>query len=189
MRIIAGAFRGRKLHAPQGMNIRPTADRVREAIFNILAQEVIDARVLDLFAGTGALGLEALSRGAAQAVFVDQSSAAVRFIHDNARACGVREQIRVIHQPVVQALPLLASRGLVPPPFDLVFIDPPYGTGQAVQILPRLLELATVTTGSMAVVEHHQSESLPMECALWLQEKQRRYGDTAVTLFRCGACG
>jgi 16S rRNA (guanine966-N2)-methyltransferase len=186
VRIIAGAFRGRKLHAPQGMNVRPTADRVREAIFNILAARVIDARVLDLFAGTGALGLEALSRGAVQAVFVDQSSAAVRFIHDNAQACGAHEQIRVIHKPIVQALPLLATRGLVPPPFDLVFIDPPYGTGQAVQILPRLVQLSIVTSGSTAVVEHHQAENLPMTCASWLQEKQRRYGDTAVSLFRCG---
>jgi len=186
LRIIAGAFRGRKLHAPKSNSIRPTADRVREAIFNILADAVIGARVLDLFAGTGALGLEALSRGAVQAVFIDQSSEAVRLIKDNVRACGVQHQTQVIHKPVLQALPLLPAKGLAPPPFDLVFMDPPYGTGLALQVLPRLLELSILAVRSLAVVEHRHTEKTPYAGCGWSKPTQRRYGDTAVSFFTCG---
>jgi 16S rRNA (guanine966-N2)-methyltransferase len=186
LRIIAGAFRGRKLHAPRSNSIRPTADRVREAIFNILADAVIDARVLDLFAGTGALGLEALSRGAIQAVFIDQSSEAVRLITDNVRTCGVQHQAQVVHSPILRALPLLPAKGLVPPPFHLVFVDPPYETGLAFEILPRLLELSIIAAGSLAVVEHRHTEKTPETWCSWSKTKERRYGDTAVSFFICG---
>jgi 16S rRNA (guanine966-N2)-methyltransferase len=186
LRIIAGAFRGRKLHAPKSNSIRPTADRVREAIFNILADEVIDARVLDLFAGTGALGLEALSRGAIQAIFIDQSSEAVRLIQDNIRVCGVQHQVQVIHKPILQALSRLPARGLVPPPFHLVFVDPPYGTGLALQILPRLVDYSILAEGSLAVVEHRYTEKTPDAWRGWSKARERRYGDTVVSFFTCG---
>ncbi len=96
MRIVAGSFGGRRLNVPKGLEIRPTSDRVREAIFNIIGQAVVGARVLDLFAGTGALGLEALSRGALRAVFIDKSPDAVRLIQSNIKRCGVQDRVTVI---------------------------------------------------------------------------------------------
>ena len=126
MRIIAGAFRGRRLHAPKGNRIRPTIDRVREAIFNIIAAEVAGAKVLDLFAGTGAMGLEALSRGAQFCCFVDQGEEAVRLIRENVQLCGVQDRSRIIQGPAASAIRRLGSENEL---FDLIFMDPPYGKG------------------------------------------------------------
>ena len=123
MRIIAGALKGRVLAPVQGRT-RPTAARVREAIFNILGAAVAEARVLDLFAGTGALGIEALSRGAAAAVFVEDHPEALKGLRRNLETLGLVERSQVLPLPVAAALRKLAARG---EPFDLVFLDPPYG--------------------------------------------------------------
>ena len=126
MRIIAGAFRGRLLRAPKGNRIRPTIDRVRESIFNIIAAEVAGAKVLDLFAGTGAMGLEALSRGAQFCCFVDQGEEAVRLIRENVQLCAAQERSRIIQGPAASAIRRLGSENEL---FDLIFMDPPYGKG------------------------------------------------------------
>jgi 16S rRNA (guanine(966)-N(2))-methyltransferase RsmD len=185
MRIIAGVFRGRRLNGPHGRNIRPTADRVREAIFSIIAAHLPHARVLDAFAGTGALGLEALSRGAAWAVFIDQSAAAVRLIRSNIAACGVQDRTHVIQKPIQQALRILAIELLGPLPFHVVFLDPPYGRGQLVNVLGSMLELGIVGPGTLAVAEHHKRESFPSAWSGWQLTKQRSYGDTTISLFSC----
>lgn len=126
MRIVAGALKGRRLSSPKDNRIRPTSDRLRESLFNRLAHrddfDIAGARVADLFAGTGALGLEALSRGAAEAVFVEQSRAAIRLIRDNIAALGLEDRARVLAVDA-RKLPAAAS------PFNLVFLDPPYGKG------------------------------------------------------------
>ncbi len=127
MRIIAGALKGRVLAPVQGRT-RPTAARVREAIFNILGAAVAEARVLDLFAGTGALGIEALSRGAAAAVFVEDHPEALKGLRRNLETLGLLDRSQVLPLPVAAALRKLAARG---EPFDLVFLDPPYGGGVA----------------------------------------------------------
>jgi len=180
MRIVAGTFRGRRLHAPKGREIRPTSDRVREAIFSIIGPAVVAARVLDLFAGTGALGLEALSRGATEAVFVDQSVHAVRLIRSNIELCGVQDRVNVIHGLVNQALRRLAGRGEA---FDLVFMDPPYGEGSVHKTLSNLGGLAR--SGALVVAEHGVRDLLPLpgEHQEWSKIQERRYGDTAVSFF------
>jgi 16S rRNA (guanine966-N2)-methyltransferase len=179
MRIVAGEFRGRRLHSPKSRTIRPTGDRVREAIFSIIAQRIPGANVLDLFAGTGALGLEALSRGAARVLFVDDSTEAVRLIQENVRLCGVQDRARVVHGPVDRVLRrfLKENRG----GFTVVFLDPPYGKGY----VEKTLELLTPITDldALVVAEHDTREDLPAKISDWLLTQGRRYGDTAISFF------
>jgi 16S rRNA (guanine966-N2)-methyltransferase len=178
MRIVAGEFRGRRLHSPKGSKIRPTSDRVREAIFNIIATELRDAQVLDLFAGTGALGLEALSRGAAQAIFVDQDADALRLIRVNIETCGIKDRTKVIQGSAQQAIRRLTAAGET---FNLIFMDPPYGKGLVEQTLPQLESVADSTT--LLVVEHHVKDVIPAQSGEWLRTQERRYGDTSVSFF------
>lgn len=178
MRIIAGAFRGRRLHTPRGDRIRPTIDRVREAIFNIIASEIADAKVLDLFAGTGAMGLEALSRGARRAVFVDQSPEAVRLIRANAELCGASGESQIIHDTVPSAVRRLAAKNEL---FDLIFIDPPYGKGHVEKTLVLLDDIAE--TGALIVAEHYVKDGPPAKLDVWTRIQERRYGDTLISIY------
>lgn len=178
MRIVAGEFRGRRLHSPRGLRIRPTTDRVREAVFNIIAAEVPGATVLDLFAGTGALGLEAISRGADRAVFVDRDATALRLLHTNISLCGAEGRARVIHSSAEHALSKLEAERIV---FELIFMDPPYGKGDLEKLLPQLHKVAR--NFATAVAEHHVKEILPPACGPWLRIKERVYGDTAVSFY------
>jgi 16S rRNA (guanine966-N2)-methyltransferase len=186
VRIIAGEFRGRRLLTPKGRSIRPTSDRVREALFSVIAPHVAGAHVLDLFAGTGALGLEALSRGAAQAVFVDHDTEAIRLIAENIRLCGVEDRVRVLQRPILPSLDTLAKERPDPERFDLVFLDPPYGQEQVPVVLERLTELQLVAARALAVAEHHRLDSIPEACRGWQKTKERRYGDTVVSFLICG---
>ncbi len=178
MRIIAGDFRGRRLNTPKGMNIRPTIDRVREAIFNIVRLEVPDARVLDLFAGTGAMGLEALSRGADRAVFVDQSLGAVRLIRENIELCNARDRSVIIQDAVPSAIRRLSAKGEI---FSLIFLDPPYGKG----LVERTLDILDVVAapGAVVIAEHHVKDEPPPEVKNWLRSNERRYGDTVISIY------
>jgi 16S rRNA (guanine(966)-N(2))-methyltransferase RsmD len=151
---------------------------VREALFSMIADRLSDATVLDLFAGTGALGLEALSRGASQAVFVDQSQEAVTLVRSNIARCGVEDRSRVIHASSEGAIRQLASRGCS---FQLIFLDPPYARGDLERILPQLDAVAD--QGALVVAEHGVKESLPEAPGRWRRTRERRYGDTAISLY------
>jgi 16S rRNA (guanine(966)-N(2))-methyltransferase RsmD len=178
MRIIAGAFRGRRLHGPKGDKVRPTIDRVREAIFSMLAPEIPDSRVLDLFAGTGAMGLEALSRGAALSVFVDQSADSVRLIRENIELCGAESKSRVIREPALSAIRRLASQNEL---FDIIFLDPPYGKGFIQETLEILEKVAQ--TDAIVVAEHHVKDESPATLGPWIRDRERRYGDTLISIY------
>jgi 16S rRNA (guanine966-N2)-methyltransferase len=160
------------------MSIRPTTDRVREALFSIIASEVPGARVLDLFAGTGALGLEALSRGAEYAVFVDSHPQSIRLIQANVALCRVQNRIRIIQSPIQNAICRLT---LESERFHLIFMDPPYGKGSVSQTIPLVAELAI--PGAIAIAEHHVRDSLTLNCNQWSLTEERRYGDTALSFF------
>lgn len=177
MRIIAGQRRGKRLAAPRDRNIRPTADRIRESIFNIIAARIRGARVLDLFAGTGAMGLEALSRGAVAAVFVDSGPEAVALVQRNLADCNFADCGRVIRQDVLAALAGLRGRRI----FDLVFMDPPYNRAMVVPALAALNAAAVTTPGVLVVVEHAPEEVLPAQTGAWQCIDQRRYGKTLVS--------
>ena len=178
MRIVAGAFRGRQLHSPKGMMTRPTTDRVREAIFSIIASDIAGARVLDLFAGTGALGLEALSRGAEHAVFVDQDSRAVRLIESNVALCNVRNRVTIIQGSVHQVIKRLTNQGNT---FHLIFLDPPSGKGYIEKTL--LLLSGVIGPEGLVIAEHHVRDVLPSQWEEWLRTETRRYGDTMISFF------
>ena len=174
MRVVAGTHRGRVLKAPKGEQTRPTSDRVREALFSILADSVEQASVLDLFAGSGALGIEALSRGAASATFVDNAHAAIAAIGDNLETLGLAGE--VLRMPALRAL---ACTPVVDRQYDLVFIDPPYRLASALG--PELsVALEPVLSPSARVVtESDRREPLALELPLQLE---RRYGDTLIRI-------
>lgn len=182
MRIIGGRLKGRRLAGVRGQ-IRPTADRVREAIFNILGTAVVDARVLDLYAGTGALGLEALSRGARSAVFVESHPSALQVLHRNLGQCDLTAVSRVLALPVGRALPRLAAAG---ESFGLVFLDPPYGQHQAPAAMTLLARHNLVMPGGQIVVEHSRRDDLDPDYLHLGRTDQRRYGATLVSFYTCG---
>ena len=180
MRIIAGAFKGRRL-APVKGRTRPTAAKVREAIFNILGPAVPEAQVLDLFAGTGALGIEALSRGAAAAVFVEDHPEALKVLRRNLEDLGLTDRRpRSGPLPVAAALKKLAGRG---ERFGLAFLDPPYGGGDAAAALSALGSLNLLAPEARVVAEHSRRETLPEVGGALTRLEVRRYGDTQVAFY------
>ena len=181
MRILAGEAKGRPLKAPRGWATRPTAARMRGAIFDRLAPHIERGRVLDLFAGTGALGLEALSRGAARATFVESSAPVVQVLRDNLRSLGFAEQATVVPLPVARALPKLSGQR-----FDLALMDAPYGQGELMPALEALGRLALVAPQGWIVAVHGTREQPPSPPAGWVALDTRRFGDSAVTTYRHG---
>jgi 16S rRNA (guanine966-N2)-methyltransferase len=169
MRIVSGRWRGRTIKAPADMRVRPTADRVREAWMSILQYELPGARVLDLFAGSGALGLEALSRGAHSADFVEVAARSLAALRANAEALGAGDAARIHRGDAVRFVAQLEAGA-----FDIAFADPPYAIGLSRRVVERWLE---VPFAEVLAVEHRR-ESLPG------QGDTRRYGDTAITFFR-----
>jgi 16S rRNA (guanine966-N2)-methyltransferase len=179
MRIIAGVFKGRRL-APVKGRTRPTAAKVREAVFSILGSALVGSRVLDLFAGTGALGIEAISRGATAAVFVEDHPEAVKALRRNLADLGLQDQTRLWPLPVTTALRKLAGKG---ERFGLAFLDPPYGGGTAVAALQVLASLDLLSAGASVVVEHSRRDSLPEESGHLRLTEVRGYGDTQVAFY------
>jgi 16S rRNA (guanine966-N2)-methyltransferase len=179
MRVIAGSLGGRRLVAPRGLATRPTTDRVREALFSVIG-DVSGAAVLDLFAGTGALGVEALSRGAARAVFVESARPALAALRANLAALGLEARGAVVAVPVARALDAVARAG----PYDLVFADPPYDVAD--EALAALVALASrddcLAPGVLVALEHASRRPLDVVAPFSLRET-RRYGDTAISLF------
>ena len=165
MRVVGGRLKGRSLASPSSRDIRPTADRLRESLFNILIHAyddpIADARVLDLFAGTGALGIEALSRGAAVAVFVEDHPESLKVLRRNLEDLGLVGRTTVWPLPVAMALKKVADRG---EDFGLAFLDPPYGGGRSVAALGALEAINILVPGALVVVEHSRRESLPEAC-------------------------
>ena len=175
MRIIAGEKRGLLLQTPQDMSIRPTYDRVREAVFGRLQFDIRDACVLDLFAGTGALGIEALSRGARSAVFVDQSPAAIKIIRSNLEKAKFSDRAQVIFQDAFSALRQLTGHTR----FDVVFIDPPYRDMLYAQTLDTLHECAVLADGATLVLESDEPTDLTHPA--YGTVKTKKYGKTYIT--------
>ncbi len=179
MRVIAGSLGGRIL-APVKGRIRPTAAKVREAVFNILGESVFKARVLDLFAGTGALGIEALSRGAHEAVFVEDHPGAIKVLRRNLEDLGLGDRSRVLPLPVAGALKKLAAQGEA---FGLVFLDPPYGRDAAAATLRSLAASCLLQVRAWVVAEHSRRETLPEAIDSLALHRLRRYGDTQVSFY------
>jgi 16S rRNA (guanine966-N2)-methyltransferase len=188
LRIIGGIVRGRKLltpgKGPDGSTIRPTSARAREAVFNIIGSEVRGAPVLDLFAGTGAMGLEALSRGAATAVFVDNNSAAARLLGRNIDRCGFADRATVVRRDL--AGPLIFLREFVSAAgFSLIFIDPPYRHDVGGMILDSLGRAEILAESGLVIYEHAVDGRLPEKTGNLQLVDQRQYGEAGFGFYRC----
>lgn len=180
MRIVAGKWRGRTLRAPKGLAVRPTSDRVREAIFDMLGGRVEGAAVLDLFAGSGALGLESLSRGSSSAVFVESDPAAFGVLQKNIDSLGAAEAEGHL-MDYRQAIRRLRARSTR---FGIVFLDPPYGKGLAAESAAGLVRAGLLQPGCTVVVEEAFRSPEASFPADWELTVDRRYGDTRVMMFK-----
>ncbi len=182
MRIISGACRGRKLVQIQGKDIRPTSDRVKEALFNILGPSIRNKRVLDMFAGTGALGLEALSRGAQSAVFVDAAQSSCNVIKKNIEMCRMVDQARIIcHDLIHASLPVFHQS------FDLIFMDPPYNKGYPEQVSGKHGFSELIAPGAIIVVEQSAKEPLNIPLNNLDKYLEKKYSRTTLTFWRKSA--
>lgn len=178
MRIISGKHRGRKLVTLEGMDVtRPTSDRVKEALFNILNNKMTEANILDMFAGSGALGLEAISRGAKQCVFIDISDKAINVIKKNISLCKEENVVRVINSDYKIALEKLKNIK-----FDVVFIDPPYLKNMEVSALTYVNDL--LNEDAVVVVETDETDDIPEEVLNLEKYDARKYGRTIISFFR-----
>lgn len=179
MRVIAGAQRGRRLMGPTGPGLRPTSDRVKEALFSILSPRLVGARVLDLYAGTGAIGIEALSRGAGHATFVEPHASSLRVLRANLERCGFGGQATV-HPCTVAAFGKRSTAA--EPAYDIIFADPPYDDESAAALLSALTQHPNLRPTDALVLEHG-SKVEPVIDGLTLVRRYR-YGDTALSVFR-----
>jgi 16S rRNA (guanine966-N2)-methyltransferase len=187
VRIIAGTAKGRVLKSLRGRALRPTADRVRESLFGVLGPQVEGTRFLDLYAGAGTVGLEALSRGSAQAVFVESHRPAGKVIHENARRCRFEDRVRVIIGPVERGLALLRREGAV---FNIVFIDPPYSSGELGGAMARLAQWPEmVAEAGLIILQRSRHDNVGERAGDFERARSMRYGETIVDLYRRGAAG
>ena len=178
MRVIAGSHKGRRLLVGKGTALRPTSGRVKEALFSILSPSLPGARFLDLFAGTGAIGVEALSRGAAQVTFVESDPSAVRLLKANLDRCGFHQSVRI---ECITAARFLQMAGSARVSFDIIFADPPYD--ETAHVLPLLAAMAPITPDGVVVLEHQTKLCVPESFGSLRVRRAYRYGDTSLTVF------
>lgn len=180
MRIIAGEAGGRRLATPKGTHIRPVLDQVKESIFNILF-DVQNLRVLDLFAGTGSIGLEAVSRGAGKAVFVDNDREAISIIRENIKRCRFEKKTNLVPRHIDIAIKMLSKKN---EKFDLIFIDPPYLKGLVVSTINKVFESGLLAEDGLIITEHHPKEPVRNLAKGIEISDQRKYGQTMITFLK-----
>jgi len=176
VRVISGTARGRKLKEPYGNDIRPTTDMVKESIFNIIQFDIEGRRVLDLFAGTGQLGIEALSRGAKSAVFVDSKQDAVKLVLSNLEHCGLIERAQVLSRDALRYLDGDEK-------FDLIFIDPPYATGIAEDALAKIAKVDKLNTNGIIICEMTADSIVPEVPPPYFLQKTYKYGRVKIVRY------
>ena len=192
MRVIAGTFRGRRLATPKGNRlVRPTADRVKESVFSILQEQIVDANFLDLCAGTGSMGIEALSRGAKHVTFLERDPRCIEIIERNLHTCGLltesQARYHLLRRDVVKGIAYLCKRSTL---FEIIYFDPPYGIDLAggsqlyMTCLPLLAENSLLCGGGILLVEHAKRVVLPDTVGSMKQNRQARYGETVVSFYQ-----
>jgi len=181
MRIISGEYRGRKLLTPLNNDVRPTTDKVKEAMFSILMPYTEGANCLDLFAGTGGLGLEALSRGAAHCVFCDKDRASIALIKENIKRCGAESKSKVVFGDYMKALEHANEK------FDIIIIDPPYYSGIYEKCFANIEKLDLLSDEGIIIAEHEKNGGLSDSFGKYIKIKERSYGKTVLSLYRVSA--
>jgi 16S rRNA (guanine966-N2)-methyltransferase len=185
MRVIAGTYRSRILRSLKGSALRPTSDRLRETLFNVLGTSVQGSRFLDLFAGTGAVGIEAISRGASYVVFIENHGPASALIRRNLESLGVRSGVRVVAEDAMRGMTKLAMKHRSRDPgFDLVFLDPPYDAVQQYErALAFLGSASLLAPGAVLIAEHRRAAELPAQAGALLRYRVLRQGDAALSFY------
>ena len=178
MRVITGKARGVTLLTPEGMQTRPTADRVKEALFSIIQFDIPGARVLDLFGGTGQLGIEALSRGAKSAVFVDEREAACKLIRENLKKTQLEKDGKVVRSDYLDYLKKCKEQ------FDIVILDPPYAEVFLENALKMITEIDILQSGGIIIAERPLGKELPWEFSGFIRSRDYKYGKTLLTVYR-----
>jgi 16S rRNA (guanine966-N2)-methyltransferase len=186
MRVIAGTYRSRILKSLKGLALRPTSDRLRETLFNVLAPNLAGSRFVDLFAGTGAIGIEALSRGAAEVIFIENHPPAATLIRRNLDSLGVSTGVTVLAVDALRGLAMLATRKMgAAPAFDYVFLDPPYAAAEDYsRVLEFLGSADLLAPGGTVVAEHRRNFDLPEEPGALRRFRVLRQGDAALSFYR-----
>jgi 16S rRNA (guanine(966)-N(2))-methyltransferase RsmD len=189
MRVIAGTFRSRVLKSLKGLSLRPTSDRLRETLFNVLGPDVAGSRFLDLFAGTGAIGIEALSRGAAEVVFVENHAPAATLIRRNLEALGIRKGATVIATDALRGLEKLASgKKDETCCYDFIFLDPPYAAANDyARVLEFLGSTHLIAPGGVVIAEHRRNFDLPEGVGALQRYRVLKQGDAALSFYRRAA--
>ena len=178
MRVITGSARGRRLNELKGYDTRPTTDKVKEGIFSAIQFEVEGARVLDLFAGTGQLGIEALSRGAQRAVFVDRRTDAVKLIRENLKVTDLTDRARVVSGDSIEYLKSIREK------FDLILLDPPYAAGLLEPVIALIARFDILSPHGIILAEHPADKTLPALAPPYRLHRTYRYGKIALTVYR-----
>ena len=180
MRVITGIYKGRKLWSTEGMDIRPTSDMVKESLFNILGVEVQESDFLDLFGGTGGVGIEAISRGAKHVVFIDNSIKSINVLRKNLQALNIKDSIEVFNTDYRTAINKLYTNGRL---FDIVFVDPPYNTGIAQNVLEQISENIILKDNGIIVVEHDLKDPMPDKVGCLNKYRDKQYGSTMLSFY------
>jgi 16S rRNA (guanine(966)-N(2))-methyltransferase RsmD len=180
MRVIAGIYKGRRLKTLEGLSVRPTSDRMRETLFNILTPRIEGARFADVCAGSGAIGVEALSRGARHVTFIESSLKAARIISENLRNCGIREDYRVINREAIRALKNLASEKAQ---FDIIYFDPPYDSSIYTPVMWLIAKQDLLAESGVVIVEHRRQTPLAPNYDRLRPYRQVVQGESLLTFF------
>lgn len=180
MRVIAGTYKGRRLKTLEGVQVRPTSDRLRETLFNVIAPQIAGARFLDLCAGSGAVGIEALSRGAAGVTFIEASRKAAAVIGENLSHCGIEEGFRLINSEALKALRKLASEE---ERFDICYFDPPYDSGIYSPVLRQLALNQLIAEDGLVIVEHRRQMPLAPSYDRLRPYREIRQGESCLTFY------
>jgi 16S rRNA (guanine966-N2)-methyltransferase len=180
MRVISGKYRGRRLKGPDGIELRPTGDRLKESLFNILRPNIAGAIILDAFGGTGAIGIEALSRGAQEAVFIESSAAGCRLIRKNLELCRIQTGYRILQQDIFTSMRSLAREGFKA---NIVFLDPPYDWKPYGDLLKIIFGRDLLLHPSYIVIEHHRKASLPESGDGYRRYRIVRQGDHCLSFY------
>jgi 16S rRNA (guanine966-N2)-methyltransferase len=180
LRVVSGNYKGRQLKAVPGMTTRPTTDKVKEAIFNMVGPYFNGGVALDLFAGSGGLGIEAISRGMEQCIFVDREAKAIQTIHKNLEVCHASDASEVYRNDAERALRAIIKREIK---FDLIFLDPPYRQQKLKALIKLMSENNLLKQDGFIVAEHGSDIELPLEIDQFYQYKQEKYGMSSITIF------
>ncbi|WZL74798.1 16S rRNA (guanine(966)-N(2))-methyltransferase RsmD [Clostridiaceae bacterium 35-E11] len=180
MRVIAGSLKGRRLKTPKGIETRPTTDRVKESIFSIIHAHIIDSIIIDLFSGTGNLGIEALSRGAEKVFFVDKNKNSIQLIKENIESMGLKSKSEILFCDALKAIKQLAS---LSHKFDIIFMDPPYSKGLILPCMEAINAEDMLKEDGIILVEHDTKDTLPDNVGRLIKRKEKKYGNTMISIY------